>query len=226
MSSVVRIDVIRARAKQHWSFKSLLDELSFEYGDLILHSEIRWLRRGKILHRFLSLLPVIKVFMESRNEDTIQFLNIVWLLDLAFGTSDRKIECPVNCWLQGKQMTIADMISAVKAFKSKLNLLIQQVQQRKMQHFLLCSKRLQKMRLLLESWTLTSTVISWPGLAKSSMTDLIILKRWIPVWCSLQTHSRKLMLVTFPNKLLCFLNSIVSLWKWRLSAFKMTSSWN
>lgn len=53
MTPVVKIlNAIRSNAKQHRTFKKLLKELSAEYGDLLLHTEIRWLSRGLILIRF------------------------------------------------------------------------------------------------------------------------------------------------------------------------------
>ena len=66
--------------------------------------------------------------MESRNEDSTQLSNITWLLDLAFPTDMIETLNALNCGLQGKQKTIADMIGAVKAFKSKLHFLIEQVE--------------------------------------------------------------------------------------------------
>ena len=51
---------------------------------LLLHKEIRWLSRGKVLHHFLALLTEIKAFMEARNEDTTLLSDTEWLLDLAF----------------------------------------------------------------------------------------------------------------------------------------------
>lgn len=71
MTPVVRIiNSIRAKAKQHRSFKLFLEELSAEYGDVLLHTDIRWLSRGKVLQRFFALLNEIKAFMETRDEDT------------------------------------------------------------------------------------------------------------------------------------------------------------
>ncbi|XP_078512536.1 general transcription factor II-I repeat domain-containing protein 2-like [Lissotriton helveticus] len=136
MTPVVKIiNSIRAKAKQHRTFKLFLEELSSEYGDLLLHTPIRWLGRAKILRRFLSLLPEVKAFMESRNEDITQLSNTEWLLDLAFLTDVTEKLNILNCELRRKNKTITGMISSVKTFKSKLSLFIQHVQKRKMQHF-------------------------------------------------------------------------------------------
>ncbi|CAB4064545.1 unnamed protein product [Lepeophtheirus salmonis] len=88
MTPVIKIiNSIRAKAKQHRSFKLLLQKLSAEDSDLFLHTVVRWLsRRKKILHRFCSLLNKIKAFMESREEDTTLLSDAKWLLDLAFPT--------------------------------------------------------------------------------------------------------------------------------------------
>jgi len=39
-----------------------------EYGDLILHSDVRWLSKGKVLHCFFSLLPHIKQIEREKTE--------------------------------------------------------------------------------------------------------------------------------------------------------------
>ncbi|KAF0035443.1 hypothetical protein F2P81_013201 [Scophthalmus maximus] len=48
------INSIRSKAKQHRIFKVLLEEMSAEYGNLLLHTEIRWLSKGLILLRFVT----------------------------------------------------------------------------------------------------------------------------------------------------------------------------
>lgn len=70
MTPVVKIIYgIRSKAKQHRIFKVLLEELSTEYDDLLLHTKIRWLSSGRILQHFLSLLAEVKEFMRSKGED-------------------------------------------------------------------------------------------------------------------------------------------------------------
>lgn len=119
MTPVVKIiNSIRSKAKQHRTFKVLLEELSAEYGDLLLHTEIRWLSRGQILHRFLSLLGEIKEFMQSRGEDTLLLEDTDWTLGLAFLTDITEKLNSLNCELQGKGKIVADMISALNAFNA------------------------------------------------------------------------------------------------------------
>ncbi|XP_041858782.1 general transcription factor II-I repeat domain-containing protein 2A-like [Melanotaenia boesemani] len=116
MTPVVKtINSIRAKAKQHRSFKLFLEECSAEYGDLLLHTEVRWLSRGKILQRFLSLLGDIKAFMEMRGEDASLLSDAEWLLDLAFLADVTEKTNQLNQHLQGREKNVCDMISAVKA---------------------------------------------------------------------------------------------------------------
>ena len=119
MTPVVKINAIQARANQHRSFKLFLEECSAEYGDILLHTAIRWLSRGKILQCLLSLLSEITAFMESR-EDTTLLSDAEWLLDLAFLMDVVEKLNHLNLRLQGKDKNICDTISAVKAFSAKL----------------------------------------------------------------------------------------------------------
>uniref|UniRef100_A0A3Q1F6E5 SPIN-DOC-like zinc-finger domain-containing protein n=1 Tax=Acanthochromis polyacanthus TaxID=80966 RepID=A0A3Q1F6E5_9TELE len=69
MTLVTRIvNSIQAKGLQHRLLKSLLDEVDAVYGDLLLHAEVRWLSRGKVLQRFIDLLPESRSFLESRKE--------------------------------------------------------------------------------------------------------------------------------------------------------------
>lgn len=114
------INNIRSKAKQYRIFKVLLEEMSAEYGDLLLHTEIRWLSRGPL--RFLSLLGEIKEFKQSKGEDVSLLEDTEWTLDLAFLTDITGKLNDLNCKLQGKGKTVVDLISALNAFKAKMNI--------------------------------------------------------------------------------------------------------
>lgn len=84
----------------------ILEECSANYGSLLLHTDIRWLSKGKVLQRFLSLLSEIKTFMESREEDATLLSDPEWLLDLAFLTDVTEKLKNLNLQLQGKDKNI------------------------------------------------------------------------------------------------------------------------
>jgi hypothetical protein len=50
------VNSIRAGPLQHRHFKRQLDEIDGRYGDLTLHIEVLWTRRGQVLFRFQRLL--------------------------------------------------------------------------------------------------------------------------------------------------------------------------
>lgn len=43
-------------------FKLLLKEIESEYGDP-LYNKLQWLRRGKVINRFVSLLTEVKIVL-------------------------------------------------------------------------------------------------------------------------------------------------------------------
>ena len=62
----------------HRQFKSLLQEIECEYGDLLLYSNVRWLSRGKVLTRFVCCLEDIKVFLDEKQKPFPQPNNESW----------------------------------------------------------------------------------------------------------------------------------------------------
>uniref|UniRef100_A0A6P7GSJ3 SCAN domain-containing protein 3-like n=1 Tax=Diabrotica virgifera virgifera TaxID=50390 RepID=A0A6P7GSJ3_DIAVI len=70
MKVVVKlVNQVRAHALQRRQFRTLITEMNLEYGELLLHTEIRWLSKGKILRRFYELLPALIAFLKERKED-------------------------------------------------------------------------------------------------------------------------------------------------------------
>lgn len=55
MNTVVKtVNIIRARGLYHREFQAFLSDVDAEYGDLLYHSDVRWLSRGAVLKRFYS----------------------------------------------------------------------------------------------------------------------------------------------------------------------------
>ena len=132
MTLVVKlINSIRAKA----ALKALLVELNAAYRDLLLHADVRWLSRGKVLQRFVDLLPKIKTVLSRRNEEHLDLSDDAWLLDLGFLTDLTAKLNALNNELQGKDRPLPDMISAVNAFKAKLGVWTTHLKNRRMTHF-------------------------------------------------------------------------------------------
>uniref|UniRef100_A0A3Q3GZU0 HAT C-terminal dimerisation domain-containing protein n=1 Tax=Labrus bergylta TaxID=56723 RepID=A0A3Q3GZU0_9LABR len=79
----------RNRSLNHKTFVAFLDEVSAVYGDLQMHTEVRWMSRGKRLERFFALLAEIPVFLEdSIRCDTSAYCSKLrdteFLFDMAF----------------------------------------------------------------------------------------------------------------------------------------------
>jgi hypothetical protein len=105
------INSIRAASMQHRLFKLLLQEDGPEFEDLITHTEVRWLSRGKVLEWFLNLLPQVKEFLLSRNEICLELEQKLWLMKLGFLTDLTVKLKELNLKLQGRNQHVASMTS-------------------------------------------------------------------------------------------------------------------
>jgi hypothetical protein len=61
MDTVIKtVNFIRASALNHSEFVAFLEEAENEYGEIIYHTNVRWLSRESVLKRFFDLLNEIK----------------------------------------------------------------------------------------------------------------------------------------------------------------------
>ncbi|XP_050994546.1 general transcription factor II-I repeat domain-containing protein 2A-like [Labeo rohita] len=138
MDTVVKVvNFIRARPLMHRRFIALLDELDSAYGDLILHSEVRWLSRGKVLSRFLAVLPEIVHFLNDIGEgerfpvlrDNAWKTNVAFLADVTAHLNK------LNLQLQGDGKHVDELLGCVESFKMKLGLYTAQLKDSDLTHF-------------------------------------------------------------------------------------------
>lgn len=136
MKTVVKVvNNIRAHALQRRLFRELTEELECQYGDLLLHTEVRWLSRGRVLQRFKELLPALVKFFKERGEHLTELEDPIWLQDFAFLTDITEKLNGLNLQLQGKDKDIGGMISDVTSFSKKLELWEKNVIQFEYKHF-------------------------------------------------------------------------------------------
>ncbi|XP_017891841.1 general transcription factor II-I repeat domain-containing protein 2-like [Ceratina calcarata] len=136
MTVVVQtINYIRNHGLKRVQFKTFLQELDSEYGELPYFTEVRWLSRGKALDRFFKLRDEIKNFMQTAGKPIPQLEDNNWLENLAFLSDLIDHLNILNVRLQGKKKTIIDLFDAIRAFKMKLDLWEKDLQSGNTTHF-------------------------------------------------------------------------------------------
>lgn len=129
------VNSIRARSLQRRQFRVLLEETEAEHGDLLLHTDVRWLSRGAFLKRFRQLLPEIIKFLQSKGENVAVLEDEKWLIKLAFLCDITGKLNELNLSLQGKDKTLVDMTSLIKTFKEKIQMHASQLRRGELKNY-------------------------------------------------------------------------------------------
>ena len=66
-TAVKAVNFIRGKALQHRLFKAFCEEVRANYSILLLHTEVRWLSRGRVLNRVVELSQVMSFFWPSKS---------------------------------------------------------------------------------------------------------------------------------------------------------------
>lgn len=139
MSVVLKcVNRIRARALSRREFRQFLNDINQECGEPLMHCEVRWLSRGKVLARFWDLKDHILQFL-TEIDDLCNERKCLeedeWLNDLAFLVDISEHLNSLNLNLQGMNKLFTNMCNEVASFESKLKLFIGQLAQRKLDNF-------------------------------------------------------------------------------------------
>ncbi|KAJ8397010.1 hypothetical protein AAFF_G00010640 [Aldrovandia affinis] len=141
MNTVVKtVNTIRARGLNHRQFHAFLSDVEAEYGDLLYHSQVRWLSRGAVLHRFYSLRSEIDEFLKEKNQPLHELSDPLWLADLAFLVDLTDHLNTLNKSLQGKEQLVTQLYAHMKAFYVKLCLFETQLRNFNLAHFPMLSE--------------------------------------------------------------------------------------
>ena len=73
------VNYIRSHAKKRRIFSKLCEEMDASFTELLLHTEVRWLSRGKVLSRIFLLREELEVFFtEEHDQRASKFCDNFW----------------------------------------------------------------------------------------------------------------------------------------------------
>ena len=103
-------------------FQKLYEEMDFENVIVLLHTEVRWLFRGKVLTHVFKLRREISIFLAEKNHEyATNFLDHEWVSKLAYLASVFDVLSILNTSLQGKSSDIFSQVEKIDAFKRKID---------------------------------------------------------------------------------------------------------
>jgi zinc finger BED domain-containing protein 5/7/8/9 len=122
------VNFIKARALNRRLFRELCDEQGEDYRELVMHTAVRWLSKGNMLHRLFILRDSVLQFLEEQRSDLKEaFSDVLFLCKLGFLSDIFQQLNELNVKLQGKSKFIFEMLEHVHAFVESLALLREQL---------------------------------------------------------------------------------------------------
>ena len=115
------VNFIRSRGLKHRQFQKFLEENDAEYGDVLYHTDVRWLSQGSVLKRFVVLRTEIQTFLADNGRDTSVMFDDTWRADLCFLTDITAHLNQLNTHMQGNKMLVSKLFEQINAFEKKWN---------------------------------------------------------------------------------------------------------
>jgi len=118
------VNFIKAKSLNSRIFEQLCKDMDSEHYELLLHSEIRWLSRGKVLSRLFELKDEVRLFfIEHKSFSLSERMNdYSWLATLAYLSDIFTHLNALNLSLQGTHITIFKVEDKIEAMIKKLEL--------------------------------------------------------------------------------------------------------
>lgn len=117
------VNSIKGNALQTRLFRIICEDMGSLHQNLLYHTEVRWLSKGKVLTRVLKLKAELLMYLQdAKSEYANYFCDPVWLLKLAFLADLFNHLNILNKSLQGREENILTAKDKIKGFLGKLRL--------------------------------------------------------------------------------------------------------
>lgn len=131
---ITAVNKIKAHALNSRLFRQLCTENDEDFERLLLHTEVRWLSKGNCLRHFYSLFKtVVEFFQDSNSVLCDELRNIKH--DIAYLSDVFTKFIEVNLQLQGNEVNLIKVKSALSTFLSKLQLFKRNIARRELFQF-------------------------------------------------------------------------------------------
>ena len=119
--SIKVINFIKSQPLNSSLFRLLCKKMEAEHTQLLLHTEVRWLSRGKILNRLFKLRTEVGMFCKEHNSPYSElFENVGWLAKLCYLAEIFNKLDELNVGLQGKEANFLILHDKRSGFLKKL----------------------------------------------------------------------------------------------------------
>lgn len=116
MRLLKKVSFIKTRPLQSRLFRLLCEEMESDYVQLLLHTEVRWLSRGRVLTCLFELRNEAQIFLsDSKFPLSDRLSDFEWLVKLSYLSDIFNHLNGVNLSLQGKSVTAFQVQNKIEA---------------------------------------------------------------------------------------------------------------